>query len=209
MPASPPYREGHEVSVRVLRVMDGDSLELWDEHAHARVEVRLDGIDAPEIGQRHSQRARRHLERLARGRLVLRVTGIDRYGRVLGVLRNERGDRSSLNRAMVEAGWAYHYEQYAPRARVLREAQALARRERRGVWAGGDEPMRPWDYRRFKLQQAGKWREPLRRRRRTRWGRRRWRRRRRRCGYGLVLRLVLALIVLLAVMQALQAASGP
>lgn len=193
---SEPYREGDEIPVRVLRVMDGDSLQVWDERAHQPVEVRLAGIDAPEIGQRHSQRARRHLERLARGWLVLRVTGIDhRYGRVLGVLRKERGGGPSLNQSMVEAGWAYHYERYAPRTQVLREAQENARRRGRGVWADRD-PMRPWDFRRYRrrLEAQGQWREQPRRRRRARWGRRRsWRRRRGR--YGLVLPLVVLLLL--------------
>lgn len=189
---SEPYREGDEVPVRVLRVMDGDSLELQDARSRRKFEVRLAGIDAPEIGQRHSQRSRRHLERLARGRLVLRVTGIDdRYGRVLGVLRKERGAGPSLNQAMVEAGWAYHYEQYAPRARVLREAQENARRRGRGVWADRGEPMRPWDYRRYRsrLEGRGEWRQQPHRSRR-------WRRRRRRGRYGLVLPLVVVLLLL-------------
>ena len=195
------YREGDEIPVRVLRVMDGDSLRVRDIRSRRNLEVRLEGIDAPEIGQRHSQSSRRYLERLARGQLSLLVTGVDQYGWVLGVLRKARADGRSLNRAMVEAGWAYHYEQYAPRARVLRDAQALARRERRGVWAGGDEPMRPWDYRRYRsrLESRGEWRRfPRRSRGRRRTG-----------GYGLVLRLALALIVFFTVLRLLGELAGP
>ena len=130
------------------------------------------------------------------------MTGIDRYDRVLGVLRKERGAGPSLNQSMVEAGWAYHYEQYAPHDRAMREAQENARRRGRGVWADRD-PMRPWDFRRYRrrLEAQGQWREQPRRRRRARWGRRRSWRRRRRGRYGLVFPLVVVLILLYAIAQ--------
>ncbi len=110
-------------------VIDGDSLRMFDR------EIRLRGIDAPELRQTcRNERgevacgrdARAALAGLIAGRPVdCRLAGRDRYGRRLAACR--AGD-VDLNAAMVRGGHAVAFGNYEPE-----EAEARARR--RGLWA--------------------------------------------------------------------------
>lgn len=56
-----------------------------------------------------------------------------------------------LNTAMVEAGYAYHYQHYSGNcesAENLSWAEKIAREEKLGVWNGSHQ--KPWDYRKSK-----------------------------------------------------------
>jgi len=111
--------------------IDGDSLRV------AGREIRLKGIDAPEISQYCQNRVGRDYAcgvaaknwlraRLQRGAVICRIEGNDRYGRLLG--RCQRGDEV-LNEAMVREGIAVDYGDY-------RSAEGAARREQLGLWSG-------------------------------------------------------------------------
>lgn len=121
-----------------MRAADGDSL------AHGATRIRLEGIDAPELGQtcrrtggdyacgREAQQA---LARLIAGRAVsCRSARRDRYGRLLA--RCTAGG-VEVNRAMVEAGWAVAYGDYD-------REEGAARRAGRGLWAGAFERPQEW-----------------------------------------------------------------
>ena len=120
-------------------VIDGDSLIV------AGVEVRLQGIDAPEARQTCTRQGRdwdcgreasRRLAGLLRGGHV-RCEGReeDEHGRLLA--RCRLGD-ADINRWMVEQGWAVSFGGYeGPEGR--------ARAAKRGLWAGQFE--RPGDWR--------------------------------------------------------------
>jgi endonuclease YncB( thermonuclease family) len=120
--------------------IDGDSLRI------AGFEVRLQGIDAPEmmqickVGGRDAEcgrEARAHLRRLARSGLATCVgSQRDRYGRLLVRCRVRGVD---INAAMVRDGHAVAYGAYQ-----AEEAEAKA--AYRGLWAGTFE--RPADWRR-------------------------------------------------------------
>lgn len=124
----------------VARVADGDSLAIGD------TRIRLEGIDAPELGQTCSRNggdypcgreARDALARLVgNGAVSCESRRQDRYGRLLA--RCTAGS-VELNRAMVEEGWAVAYGGYM-------DAEDAARRAGRGLWAGSFE--RPQDWRR-------------------------------------------------------------
>ena len=123
------------------RVGDGDSLAIGD------ARIRLEGIDAPELGQDCTRdgasypcgrEARTALARLVEGTAVAcEGRRRDRYDRLLARCAARGID---LNRAMVEAGWAVSYGGYA-------DAEAEARHAGRGIWAGSFE--RPQDWRRI------------------------------------------------------------
>jgi len=167
MPAD--FRFDRELAyrVRIVRVKDGDSLvvrieddDLPEARGHA-LEVRLAGIDAPELSQPLGRESKRTLQRLLRQRVGLVVLGTDRYERLLGVLLFEQpqGMRAddSVNRAMVRLGMAFWYRQFASYETIgLEAAEREARRAAVGVWAerGGSE--RPWDHRRTDRTQATK-----------------------------------------------------
>ena len=122
-------------------ISDGDSLTLDGRR------VRLRGIDAPEYMQvcRNDDGADYACGKLARQALVQLIAARpvscegrqqDRYGRLLGDC--SVGD-VDLNRALVLAGWAVAYGDFAAE-------EAAARAARRGIWAGSFE--RPQDWRR-------------------------------------------------------------
>jgi endonuclease YncB( thermonuclease family) len=134
----------------VARVLDGDTIEL------AGVRVRLEGIDAPEGGQRCNRKgygewdcgqASSHaLKLLAGGReVVCEDRGFDKYNRTLGICYTDGRD---INAAMVRAGLAWAYVKYST-AYVAEEAEA--RTAQRGVWQAAT--MAPWDWR--ALQKRG------------------------------------------------------
>ena len=120
--------------------IDGDSLTV------AGHEIRLKGIDAPELSQWCQNRigrdyacgveAKRWLRaRLLRGAVVCRIEGKDRYGRLLGMC--QRGDEA-LNETMVREGMAVDYGQFS-------QAERAAQRQQVGLWAG--KFVRPAEYR--------------------------------------------------------------
>lgn len=121
------------------RIVDGDSLVV------SGVEIRLFGIDAPELFQRCTRDGRevrcgresaRSLIALAAGQpLSCERRDIDRFGRTVAVCRVEDVD---LGRAQVVAGHAVAYGAYY-------QDEAAARVARRGLWAG--EFVRPREWR--------------------------------------------------------------
>jgi len=122
----------------VIAVMDGDSLRIAGE------EVRLKGIDAPELSQTCSIAGRTvacgreslaALRRLAAGGLATCVGGErDRYGRLLAHCRVRGVD---LGAAMVREGHAVAFGGYQSE-----EAEAKARFA--GLWSGEFERPRDW-----------------------------------------------------------------
>lgn len=137
--------------VRIRRVIDGDSLEAkyagLFSFLRSPFPVRLYGIDAPELAQPYGQDSRKQLEKLVRrGGIRMDVRATDRYGRTVGLLYRRRRDRS-VNVEMVRSGMAWWYRRYGGRDLGFPEAEAEAKRRRRGVWQHGDRIRRPWDYR--------------------------------------------------------------
>jgi endonuclease YncB( thermonuclease family) len=126
-----------------MKVVDGDSLR------RGREEIRLLGIDAPELAQLClnaasrsypcGKEAKRRLEALVGGNEVdCRWSDTDRYGRKLGTC--SAGGRE-LNRTMVEEGWALAYP--ARDSRYLAE-EAAARQQSRGLWRGTFDQPQAW-----------------------------------------------------------------
>ncbi|HOX44205.1 MAG TPA: thermonuclease family protein [Myxococcota bacterium] len=132
---------------RVVRVLDGDTVEVLTLEGERRVpvKVRLHGVDCPEKRQPFGQKAKEAALRLAGGQQVSVVPrDRDRYGRTVGVVRLPDG--RSLNAELVRLGLAWWYRRYAPRARELEELEAQARAARLGLWAD-PSPQAPWDFR--------------------------------------------------------------
>lgn len=101
--AEPEARVTAEDSDAVLhRMIDGDSLEL--DVGGQVVEVRMIGINAPEASDCQGPAAREALKAVIDGRSIgLESFGSDRFGRLLVEMFV---DGSSVNEAMVRAGWA-------------------------------------------------------------------------------------------------------
>lgn len=118
--------------------IDGDTLAAADRR------LRLEGIDAPEIGQSCSvngralacaEAARRRLAALAqRSDFLCRGGAKDRYDRLLVRCRTGEAD---VNATLVRDGLAVSYGDY-------RAEEEAARRDRLGLWAGDFEQPADW-----------------------------------------------------------------
>lgn len=134
---------------RVVGVSDGDSITVLDS-AKRQHKVRLAGIDAPELKQAFGQASKRSLSALVFGKtVVVETEKRDRYDRQIGKVLVEGRD---VNLAQIEAGFAWHYKQYATEQsaidqKLYAEAESDARSSRRGLWQDRN-PQAPWDFRR-------------------------------------------------------------
>lgn len=137
----------------VSKVADGDTVTLIVDGKPRR--VRLDSIDAPELGgsgkpsgQPYSQAAQKYLQNLIGGKtLTAHCYEKDQYSREICALILPDGE--SANRKMVESGYAWAYT--ARRGEYLRDdamvgLQRQARQAGAGLWAQGG-PTEPWKWR--------------------------------------------------------------
>jgi endonuclease YncB( thermonuclease family) len=131
-----------DFSGRVVKVSDGDTLTL---RVHAtQVRVRLDAIDAPELGQAFGQRSKQSLLELCAGKTAaVNERGKDRYGRRIGRVTCGSIDANS---EQVRRGMAWVFDRYAPSASPLYGLQSQAQGGRRGLWADA-QPVAPWEWR--------------------------------------------------------------
>ena len=150
-----PFRPGRQYAGRYAPdrgphrgVHGGDTITLLDAE-HRQHNIRLDGIDAPELGKPFGRASKLHLaELLANLGAVTECNKIDRYRReVCRVLVG--GVDAGLEQA--QSGMAWYFRRYAKElTRGQRQqhvdAEVLAQTERRGLWADA-KPVPPWDWR--------------------------------------------------------------
>lgn len=111
---------------KIITVIDGDTFVVID-RAGKRRKLRLAGVDAPEMDQKHGKQVREEVRRLIGQRWVkARLHGRDRYGRTLASIATTEGDLAAW---MVRRGWAFAL----PGSGLLAK-QALARLLGRGIW---------------------------------------------------------------------------
>lgn len=116
----------------VVRVKDGDSLVVERHDVKRRSEIRMAGIDAPELAQPWGIQSRTALRRMVQGKEVtVEVVDRDRYGRLVGKLWQ---GRAYVNAQMTLSGNAWAFDRYMP-DKAIRAGQEEARRLNRGLWA--------------------------------------------------------------------------
>ncbi len=130
--------------MKIIKVIDGDSLVAKEIGTEKRFEIRLWGIDAPEWKQKKSIEAKMHLYRQVYGKVAdVEKKGYDKYHRLLAIVHLDH--RESINKKMVYDGYAWVYTRYC-NATICNEwqvAERKARNTKRGIWEGTD-PMSPW-----------------------------------------------------------------
>lgn len=106
------------------------------------VEVRLDGINAPESDECLGDAARALLDELAAGEVEIEVTGTDQFGRTLALVTTAAGSLS-LNEVMVREGFALATTGGLWSDRLV-DAEEDARTSGRGIWGSTacGEPVR-------------------------------------------------------------------
>src|SRR5215475_3929319 len=145
------------ITGKVVGVSDGDTITVLDA-SNQQHKIRLEGIDAPESNQDFGSRAKQSLSDLVFGKTVTVTSSKrDRYGRTLGKVTL---DGKNINLEQMRLGFAW-FDRLSAAIELSREdakwsredftayeqAEAQARKERRGMWADGEQ-MSPWDYRR-------------------------------------------------------------
>lgn len=104
------------IEAKVLKVHDGDSITMAFDTFNQGIlahKIRLLGIDTPELTskdpeeKKHAINAKQHLAELILGKIVRAdITGVDKYGRLLAVIRI---GNITVNSHMVELGLANIY----------------------------------------------------------------------------------------------------
>ena len=127
----------------LVRVKDGDSLVVKVQGV--AMEIRLAGIDAPELDQPYGRDAKQVLVSIASGRqLVVKPLDTDRYGRTVAQVWN---GETHLNAEIVKRGGAWFYSEYA-RSDALYAVEQEARKAKRGLWALRlEDRIEPWVWR--------------------------------------------------------------
>lgn len=128
----------------VVKVRDGDSLRV--RKGGKDYEIRLYGIDAPEYGQRFGDRARQFTKaRTYKKTVVVEPMDIDRYGRIVAVVRSQG---RIVNKELVDNGLAWFYERYCRDKQLcdpMEKSERKAREARRGLWKD-ESPVPPWEW---------------------------------------------------------------
>jgi endonuclease YncB( thermonuclease family) len=121
---------GTHFEARVVRIADGDTIELIPVGQTRAIRIRFEGVDAPETGEVFSREA----QALIRSLLLNQHVGVDghdvdRYGRLVARV-SAGGKDASLE--LIKAGLACH--RFAPDS-GLAAAEAQARASGSGFWA--------------------------------------------------------------------------
>ncbi|MFT3820107.1 MAG: thermonuclease family protein [Rubrivivax sp.] len=155
--AAPPPRPGQKpataaagVSGTVTAVLDGNTLTVTPNGGGKPVELRLAGIDAPEICQEGGAEAKAYLAELVLKQPVRVVLGnphgepnAPAAGRVRGTLWK---DDIEVNRRMVEEGHAWSVRIKYDRGPFVPQ-ERMARALSRGVFKVGSAALSPKDFR--------------------------------------------------------------
>ena len=145
-PVDDDWHRYHNQVFEVLRVVDGDTLDLRvADGEHATTRVRLWGVDTPEMGRRNTdappepwaQEATDFTRNAVEGRRVTvilqdhRIRG--RYGRLLAYI--QMPDGRVLNAALIEQGLSKHDRRWGhDEIDAYDELEDQARTDRRGLW---------------------------------------------------------------------------
>lgn len=148
-----------------MRVSDGDTLTLTNAKT-PEIKVRLACVDAAEVphstkerkskkpsdrnqfkwGVKAQERVKQLLEQ-GGDRVTLKVIDSDQYGRKVSEVRLRDG--TFIQEVLAREGLALVYRRYlknCPSAALVEQAEAEAKKERRGVWSDA-KFVEPWEYR--------------------------------------------------------------
>ena len=140
--ATPTLANSTDFTGPVIRVLDGDTIEV--SRSHRNVRIRLNGIDAPEKGQAYGHKSGEFVALQAFGKdVTVQPFGLDKYGRTIGDVYLPDG--TLLNKELVREGLAWWYCKYSS-DQSLAQLEIEAREARRGLWQD-PKPVPPWVFR--------------------------------------------------------------
>lgn len=126
------------VFVRVVRVIDGDTIKIIEKDTEHN--VRLIGIDAPEMSDCGGTQSRSILENLLKGKEILLEAdptqgNTDKYDRLLRYVFTN--DNININEQMIKRGEAreYTYDKPYKYVDLFISAENTAKDENLGIWS--------------------------------------------------------------------------
>lgn len=129
---------------KVVGISDGDTITVM--HDGMEEKIRLYGVDCPESHQDFGSSAKQFTSGKVFGKTVdIQPVDTDRYGRTVGIVKS---DGQAINRALIESGMAWVYDQYCTRSECAewRSLQAKAKAGKVGLWSVSN-PTPPWEFR--------------------------------------------------------------
>lgn len=120
----------------VTYVVDGDTIDLSNGYR-----VRFSGINTPETGECYYQEAKDALKEMVLGKEVYVESDLIDQGKYGRELRYVYIDDFFVNGYLVEEGYAKVYDKYnesTKRYDELKEIEAIAKKENKGVWSCKD-----------------------------------------------------------------------
>lgn len=160
--ASPPLKRGVPaqpgsplraiVELQVVGITDGDTLVISNT-ANQHLRIRIQGIDAPEVGQSYALTAQENLAQLLKDKLVTVEFDPrgkpDREGRIVAKVYLDGYD---VGLEQLKAGLAWYCKEYKKELSesdryTYAEAEKTARHSRLGLWRESS-PQTPWEFRR-------------------------------------------------------------
>jgi|GEM_PF-1727718 len=152
--------------IRFVRCHDGDTCTGKTPEG-LLIQLRLLGLDAPEVAPPGSFRRRRssppqpyalssrdELCRRVVGRILpVEIRGSDPYRRYLAIVWDgTRPSGVSINESLIREGYAFAYRAKFVDSDIRRWAESAelgAQRDRRGLWGTQEKPLNPSEYRRL------------------------------------------------------------
>jgi len=145
--ASEPNLKNKTFSAKVIRIMDGDTMEVL--YQKTPIKIRLAHIDCPEKrrSQPYGNNAKIALSNLCFGQQVT-VYGekYDRYKRLIAVVANHK--KQIVNQEMIKQGMAWHFKKYS-KDQLYAHLETIARKNKVGLWQDA-HPVAPWEWRKPK-----------------------------------------------------------
>jgi endonuclease YncB( thermonuclease family) len=134
---------GQAVMGVVSHVTDGDTLWVKPNGGGEALDVRIQGIDAPESCQDYGHAAQQALaSQVLHKKVKLTTRARDKYGRVIAKISLGNQDVGAW---MVHGGhaWSYHFHRSAG---LYANEEMAARQAGRGLWGNG-QPLEPREFR--------------------------------------------------------------
>lgn len=131
---------------KIIHVSDGDTVTLLTS-GHKKIKIRLYRIDTPEKAQPYGTRAKQFTaQKIANKQVTVEEYGIDRYGRIVGIVKT--GRNTSLNEELLKNGLAWYYEKYCriPICGKWKNIEQNAKRNKIGLFQDKNA-IPPWNWR--------------------------------------------------------------
>lgn len=140
-------QDAYALNGTIIKIIDGDTIDVRLEIDDSIVRVRLFGIDCPEMNQPYGKEAKLYLDTFLDEDVILIMMDVDRYERVIAIVTTYYG--LTINESLLLSGLAWVYPQYCQNCGQWKAFQKRAQELEKGLWADNNQ-VAPWDWRKGK-----------------------------------------------------------